>query len=164
LVNSLVRSGGARTLYIEDDVWERIQELVRLGYAKNASQLVNRLLAESFNKISGSKGLGLSYETLKSRHLSLAHSVISLQNKLKKVYGPQFRELYGLAKSLGLETTTLSNVDSIAPKLMSLWKGHPTPLHLFITLLEKAKEKREIEKKLREIRRRIYSTHVQTET
>ena len=159
-MDGLVRSGGARTLYIDDAVWERIQELVRLGYAKNASQLINKLLAEALNKVDIlGRSLDLSYEVLKSRHLTLARSVISLQNRLKRAYGPQFRELYSLARSLGLEIGTLSNVDLVAPKLISRWKGNPTPLHLFITLLEQAKEKRKIEKMLVEIRKKVYSEH-----
>jgi len=157
-VDGLVRSGGARTLYIDDAVWERIQELVRLGYAKNASQLVNRLLEEALNKLSDSeRPLGLSYEALKSRHLALTRSVSNLVNRLERAYGRQFRELFSLARRLGLDIKTLSNFELVAPKLISVWKENPTPLHLFITLLEQTKEKREIERKLKEIRERIYS-------
>jgi len=156
-VDGLVRSGGARTLYIDDAVWERIQELVRLGYAKNASQLVNELLTESLAKFSKSGKLSsVSYEALKLRHLTLAQNVIRLQNKLKRAYGPEYRELLSLIRSLGLEFETFSNLSVVAPQLISRWKGHPTPLHLFITLLEQSKEKREIERKLSELRKRIY--------
>ena len=160
-MNGLVRSGGARTLYIDDAVWERIRELVRLGYAKNASQLVNRLLEEALNKLGSSgKPVGLSYEALKLRHLALARNVSNLENKLKRSYGREYRALFSLARDLGLDFKTFNNVELIASKLISRWQGNPSPLHLFITLLEQTKEKRVIERKLREIRERIYSSRV----
>ena len=157
----MVRSGGARTLYIDDVLWEQIQELVRLGYAKNASQLVNRLLADALGKLGGSEmDVSLSYEGLKLRHLALTRSVSNLQNRLKRSYGLEYRALINLAKNLGLDFKTLSNAHAIALKLISRWNGHPTPLHLFITLLEQGKEKRKIERKLSELRKRIYSARI----
>lgn len=153
----MARSGGARTLYIDDAVWARIQELVRRGYARNASQLVNRLLAEALDRLDASHGLvGLSYEELKLRHVVLSSKVSSLENRLKRSYGAEYRALLSLAENLGIDFGTFGNLDVVAPKLISQWRGNPTLLHLFLTLLEQARTKREIERKLGEFRKRLY--------
>ena len=47
----MVKSGSARTLYLDDELWNRLLQLVKLGYARNVSQLVNRLLADSLGVV-----------------------------------------------------------------------------------------------------------------
>jgi len=65
----VVRSGSARTLYLDDDLWSCLLELVKLGYAENVSQLVNGLLADALGKLdTASKPEDLDYEILKKRH------------------------------------------------------------------------------------------------
>lgn len=157
----MVRKGGARTLYIDDDVWEQIQQLVKLGYAPNASKLVNRLLAEALDTLLSSGKLStLFYQALKLRHLTLALNVCSLEKKLKKNYGAEYQALLNIARTLGLDFMKMHNLDVVAPKIVSQWKGSPTPLHLFLTLLENAKEKRALEMQLSELRKKIYSQNV----
>ena len=50
-VIGVVRSGSARTLYLDDELWNRLMQLVKLGYARNVSQLVNRLLADALGVV-----------------------------------------------------------------------------------------------------------------
>jgi len=45
----VVRSGSARTLYLDDELWNCLLQLVQSGYARNVSQLVNRLLANALD-------------------------------------------------------------------------------------------------------------------
>ena len=72
----LVKAGSARTLYLDEGLWRRIQRLVELGYARNASQLVNRILAETLGKLEDSGvSRDLVYETLKRRHLLLTREL-----------------------------------------------------------------------------------------
>ena len=54
LGESMVRSGSARTLYLDDELWNRLLQLVKLGYAGNVSQLVNRLLADALGVVAKS--------------------------------------------------------------------------------------------------------------
>jgi len=151
----LVRSGGARTLYIDDSIWEQIQNLVKLGYAKNASQLVNLLLAEALGRLGHSgRPVSMSYEALKTRHIALTRNVSGLERQLKRNYGSSYRALLTLAQDLGLDFKHLSNIDVIVPELIKAWKGNPSPLHLFITLLEEARIRKEIEQKLQQLRQR----------
>ena len=51
-----------------------------------------------------------------------------------------------------LDLEHLSNVNAIVPKLLRKWKGRRGALHLFITLIEKAREKKQIESQLEKYR------------
>ena len=144
----LVKAGSARTLYLDEGLWRRIQRLVELGYARNASQLVNRILAETLGKLEDSGvSRDLVYETLKRRHLLLTRELKSLEKELRG-YGGDYEALVGLAEDFELDFERLSNVDEVVPKLVREWKGGRGSLHLFITLLEKAREKKQIESRL----------------
>jgi len=111
----LVKAGSARTLYLDEGLWQRIQRLVKMGYARNASQLVNRVLAEALGRLENSNvPEDLAYEEL--------------------------------------DLERLSNIDAIVPKLLWKWKGRRGALHLFITLIEKVREKKQIESQLEKYR------------
>ena len=62
-----------------------------------------------------------------------------------KSYG-EYRALIELSESLGLDIQELSNLNNVIAKLIGEWKGPRETLHLLITLLEKAKEKKQNEK------------------
>jgi len=148
----LVKAGSARTLYLDEGLWQRIQRLVRLGYAPNASRLVNRVLAEALGRLEGSgMPIDLAYETLRKKHLALLQEVKKLEKEMKG-YGSDYQALIELAKDHGLDTQQLSNTEAIIPKLIKEWKGSRGALHLFITLVEKARVKKQIEKQLEKIR------------
>ena len=148
----LVKAGSARTLYLDEGLWQRIQRLVRLGYAPNASRLVNRILAEALGKLEGSgMSLDLAYETLRKKHLALLQEIKKLEKEMRG-YGSDYHALIELAKDHGLDIQQLSNIEAIIPKLIKEWKGSRGALHLFITLIEKARKKKQIEKQLEKIR------------
>jgi hypothetical protein len=68
------------------------------------------------------------------------------------------------AYELGLDLTDLHNVEDIATKILKNWREHlnqdvqPSHIHLFITLLEKGKQKKDIERKLTEMRLKAAQT------
>ena len=94
--SGVVRSGSARTLYLNNDLWSCLLELVKLGYAENVSQLVNRLLADALGKLdSASKSEDLDYEILKKRHLNLSRELVRLEKHMKD-YGGDYQALVGL--------------------------------------------------------------------
>jgi len=142
----MVKSGSARTLYLDDELWNSLLQLVKLGYARNASQLVNRLLADALGVVAKSDDAlkGFSYDMLRKKHLKLSRELMSLEKQMKG-YGDEYRALIELSESLGLDIQELSNLDNVIAKLIGEWKGPRGTLHLFITLLEKAKEKKQIE-------------------
>ena len=148
----MVKVGSARTLYLDEGLWQRIQRLVRLGYAPNASRLVNHVLAEALGKLEGSgMSLDLAYETLRKKHLALLQEIKKLEKEMRG-YGSDYQALIELAQDHGLDIQELSNTEAIIPKLIKEWKGSRGALHLFITLIEKARMKKQIEKQLEKIR------------
>jgi len=99
----VVRSGSARTLYLDDDPWSCLLELVKLGYAQNVSQLVNGLLADALGKLdTASKPENLDYEILKKRHLNLSRELVRLEKHMKD-YGGDYEALVGLAEDFRLD-------------------------------------------------------------
>ena len=60
----MVKSGSARTLYLDDELWNHLLRLVQSGYARNVSQLVNRLLADALGVVAKSDAVQEASETL----------------------------------------------------------------------------------------------------
>jgi len=106
----MVKSGSARTLYLDDELWERLLQLVQSGYARNVNQLVNRLLADALDVVTKSDDAlkDFSYEMLRKKHLKLSRELISLEKQMKG-YGDEYRALIELSESLGLDIQELSN-------------------------------------------------------
>jgi len=137
---------------LDDELWSRLLQLVKLGHAKNVSQLVNQLLVDALGKLGGSgKQEDLSYEMLKKKHLSLSRELVKLEKHMKD-YGSDYQVLVGLAEDFGLDFERLSNIDAVVPRLVKEWRGSRGSLHLFITMLEKAREKKQIESRLDKFR------------
>jgi len=137
---------------LDEGLWPRIQRLVKMGYAPNASRLVNRVLAEALGKLEGPGiPLDLAYETLRKKHLALLQEIKKLEKEMND-YGDDYHALIELAENFGLDIQESSNIEAIIPKLIKEWKGLHGALHLFITLIEKARKKKQIEKQLEKIR------------
>ena len=100
----MVKSGSARTLYLDYEIWNHLLQLVKLGYARNASQLVNRLLTDALDVAAKSDDAlkGFSYDMLRKKHLKLSRELISLEKQMKG-YGDEYRALIELSESLGLD-------------------------------------------------------------
>ena len=138
----MVKSGSARTLYLDDELWNSLLQLVKLGYARNVSQLVNRLLADALDVVAKSDDVlkGFSYDMLRKKHLKLSRELMSLEKQMKG-YGDEYRALIELSESLGLDIKELSNLNNVIAKFIGEWKAPRGTLHLFIILLEKPKRK-----------------------
>ena len=107
---------------------------------------------EALGKLESSgMSLDLAYETLRKKHLALLREVKKLEKEMRG-YGSDYHALIELAQDHGLDIQELSNTEAIIPKLIKEWKGSRGALHLFITLIEKARKKKQIEKQLEKIR------------
>ena len=79
-MSGVVRSGSARTLYLDDELWNCLMQLVKLGYAGNVSQLVNRLLADALGVVAKSDdALEDLVMMLRKKHLKLSRELIGLE-------------------------------------------------------------------------------------
>ena len=61
-----MQSGSARTLYLDDELWKRLLQLVKLGYARNASQL---MATSTGALIELSESLGLDIQELSNHQI-----------------------------------------------------------------------------------------------
>jgi len=147
-----------KSFSIEREVYTRLRARLAVQ-GKSISEEVNALLRKRLAELEGVEALAQSsedYEALKSQHLKLVEEVKRLTKPLEK--DSVYESLMAFAYELGLDLTDLHNVEEIATKILQNWREHlnqniqPSQIHLFITLLEKGKQKKDIERKLTETR------------
>jgi hypothetical protein len=120
-----------------------------VAQGESISEEVNALLKKRLAELEGVEALAQSsedYEALKSQHLKLVEEVKRLTKPLEK--DGVYESLMGFAYELGLDPAELHNVEEITTKILKNWREHlnqnvqPSHIHLFITLLEKGKQKK----------------------
>jgi predicted CopG family antitoxin len=153
-----------KSFSVEREVYTRLRAMLA-AQGKSLSEEVNALLKRRLAELEGvasSAYQNENYEALKSQHLKLVEEVKRLTKPLEK--DGVYESLMCFAHALGLDLTDLHNVEVIATKILENWKSQldeniqPSHIHLFITLLEKGKQKKAIERKLTEIRLKAAST------
>ena len=153
-----------KSFSVEREVYTRLRAMLA-AQGKSLSEEVNALLKRRLAELEGvasSAYQNENYEALKSQHLKLVEEVKRLTKPLEK--DGVYESLMRFAHALGLDLTDLHNVEEIATKILENWKSQPdqnvqpSHIHLFITLLEKGKQKKAIERKLTEIRLKAAST------
>jgi len=153
-----------KSFSVEREVYTRLRAMLA-AQGKSLSEEVNALLKRRLAELEGvasSAYQNENYEALKSQHLKLVEEVKRLTKPLEK--DGVYESLMCFAHALGLDLTDLHNVEEIATKILENWKSQldeniqPSHIHLFITLLEKGKQKKAIERKLTEIRLKAAST------
>ncbi|MEM3760150.1 MAG: hypothetical protein QXZ02_03445 [Candidatus Bathyarchaeia archaeon] len=143
-----------RTFYIDKAVYDRVQTLVAEKLGKSLSEVVNEYFIELIGKLEGSKDsfLGqINYEGMKHEYARLVDAVRRLTVSLYKA--GVYDDLKALALDLGLDLKGLTNVSEVSAKLLDSWDGRPEYAHLFISLLEAGQRKKQLEKRLTEIRK-----------
>jgi predicted CopG family antitoxin len=157
-----------KSFSIDREVYTRLRAMLA-AQCKSISEEVNALLKRRLAELEGVEASAQSkedYEALKSQHLKLVEEVKRLTKPLEK--DGVYESLMRFAHELGLDLTDLHNVEEITTKILQNWKSQldqniqPSHIHLFITLLEKGKQKKAIERKLTETR--LKATPTSTET
>jgi predicted CopG family antitoxin len=153
-----------KSFSIEREVYTRLRAML-VAQGKSISEEVNTLLKKRLAELEGVEASAQSkedYEALKSQHLKLVEEVKRLTKPLEK--DGVYESLMRFAYELGLDLADLHNVEEITTKILKNWREHlnenvqPSHIHLFITLLEKGKQKKAIERKLTEIRLKASQT------
>jgi len=153
-----------KSFSIEREVYTRLMAMLA-SHGKSISEEVNALLKRRLAELEGVEASvcgNENYEALKSQHLKLVEEVKRLTKPLEK--GGVYESLMRFAYELGLDLADLHNVEEIAIKILKNWRGQldqnvqPSHIHLFITLLEKGKQKKAIERKLTETRLKAAQT------
>ncbi|MEM3361420.1 MAG: hypothetical protein QXV85_09495 [Candidatus Bathyarchaeia archaeon] len=148
-----------RTFYIDKATYYKVQKLVAEKLGKSLSELVNEYFIELIGKLEGSRDsfLGqINYEGMKHEYAKLVEDVRRLTVNLYKA--GVYDELKALALELGLDLKGLTNVSEVSAKLLDSWDRRPEYVHLFISLLEAGQRKKQLEKKLTEIRKSQHSS------
>jgi predicted CopG family antitoxin len=147
-----------KSFSIEREVYTRLRAMLAVQ-GKSISEEVNALLKKRLAELEGVEASAQNnedYEALKSQHIKLVEEVKRLTKPLEK--DGVYESLMRFAHAIGLDLTDLHNVEEITTKILKNWREHPNQnvqsshIHLFITLLEKGKQKKAIERKLTEIR------------
>ncbi|MHA1632615.1 MAG: hypothetical protein ACTSXC_07420 [Candidatus Freyarchaeota archaeon] len=138
------------TVYLDEDAYKRLRELIK---PKKISQELDMLIKRRIAELEGREYNPLEeadYEALKREHNRLVREAEKLRRHLKrrKVYN----QLLNLTFNCGMKED-LSNLDEVTPEILDGWDGWKEDAHQFITLLETIRSKREIERKLEEIRK-----------
>lgn len=136
-----------RTLYLDDASFEQLQKL-----SPNISQEVDGFIRKRVEELTGkSIGEGVDYEGLRSKYSELVNRTARKDAQLKEK--PCYHEANDLLAGLGLKKD-FSNADELVPKFLAVWRGDVDFAEEYVTLVELAAEKRQAERRLREIRTR----------
>ncbi|MEM3578439.1 MAG: hypothetical protein QXX51_08375 [Candidatus Bathyarchaeia archaeon] len=141
--------------HVDGQVYARLKQVLSERFGKSISEEVNDLLRKRLAELEGTQPPAYEaadYENLKREYAKLFDEVERLKAVLKKV--GCYDELMSLVHELGLDFGDLHNMWDIVPELMQSWEDRGQA-HLFISLMEKAKKKKELERKLTETRMAI---------
>lgn len=138
------------TLYVSSETYDALRRLIR---PKPISREVEELMRARLAELKGEDGVEaepVDYEALKDEYYRLARYMNQLR---KTLTGYRFFEkLVEAARSHGIDEKTFGNVPEVSARLLKEWEGPREPLHLFISFMEAAQEKKRIERQLEEIR------------
>lgn len=138
------------TIYIDD---ESVRAFRKAISPKSLSRELEDLMRKRIAELEGKEYAPreqVDYEALKREYDRLVREVDRQERWLRK--RKVYDDLATIAVKLGLDPRDLSNLDAAAPKLRGEWKGLEEDAHQFIILLENVRAKREVERKLDEIR------------
>ncbi|MEM2922244.1 MAG: hypothetical protein QXF26_08020 [Candidatus Bathyarchaeia archaeon] len=152
------------TFYGEADVYEKFKKLLNAKEpGRKISEELNNLMKKRIMELEGRPDQEIDpveYEALKRQHSRLDKDEETLTKKLRK--RKVYDDLCSLAYKLGLDFKNCSNADEVAPKLLKEWDGGGD-IHEFITLTETIWEKRQVERRLAEIRMKNFAAGEETE-
>jgi hypothetical protein len=139
------------SIYVDPDGYNEMKRLCHslgVSVSSKMDELIKGWVREATGKEYAETPV--NYKGLKNKH----HRLERYMNQLQKMLMKQgyFKDLAEAALSHGIDRNTYSNVYEVSVKLMKEWEGPRGPLHLFITFLEEAREKKRIERQLEEIR------------
>lgn len=141
---------GTVTLHLD---LELFQELRKAIAPAKISREIDDLMRKRIAELEGREYRQeeqVDYEALEREHVRLVREVDQQERWLRK--RKVYDDLTRLAVKVGLTPKDLGRLDEVAPKLRREWTGDPQDAHQFIMLLEAARARREVERKLDEVR------------
>lgn len=152
----------AATIWCDKTLLKEFKVAVKLqGQGRTLADELNELFRKRLAELCGTANpdtsvekSGRKYEELKKRYSGLVKDVARMKKSLEEEF-EDGKELFGeaeaLFKSLSLRED-FGNAIDVIPKFLASWKGSVDFAHEFISLVEGAREKKEVGARLREIR------------
>jgi len=150
--------GFSTSIYITDrQAFEECKRLLKLqgrSLSEEIMYFVLRRLDELRGTVDPSASIeetGKRYEKLKDRYSCLVEQVAKMLKRLEE-WKELLDEADNLFDSLGLKPDLSNLTKEMISKFMLAWRGNQEFMHEYITLVEVAREKKEVETRLREMR------------
>ena len=135
-----------KNISVEPEPFSQLQKLV-----PNVSAEINKFIKQRVSELNGKPYDATDdYDKLKEEHIQLVSQVARLEKQLR-TQADAFAEANQLLAELGVKPD-LSNTDELIPKFLSAWKGSQEFMHEYISLIEIAEKKKQVEQRLKEIR------------
>ena len=133
-------------VYVDRPKWDLWVDLLKKREGKSASLRIREFVESDLARLEGVEPAVAAphdYVSIERNYLRLIAEMNKIRAALKKA--KVYDRLLVLAKSLGLDVNTCSNVEEICPKILERWDGQPEHAHQFVILLKKNKEERQFE-------------------
>jgi hypothetical protein len=134
------------TISVTDESFKTLQKLVP-NVSGELDAFIKRRVAELTGRPVDNTE---EYEALKVRHRALVSMVETLQKRLSK-QADNYNKANILLGELGIKSD-MGNTAELIPKFLSTWGGSKEFMHEYLSLVEAAKDKKDIERRLSEIR------------
>ena len=148
-------SAKPRCFHVDSAVYERLKRVLAERFGRSISEEVNELLRrrlEELDGVSPSEDFQekVRYERLKRAYENVVGEVQRLKGVLRRL--GCYDKLRAFVYDLGLDFNDLHNAGEIIRKLLESYEGPAEHVHLFISLIEIAKKKKELERHLSKMR------------
>jgi hypothetical protein len=141
-----------KNISVEPLPFEELQKLV-----PNVSAEINGFVKRRVAELSGKPVDGTGdYGELKDELDKKAIQVARLMKRLSE-QADAYGEANHLLAELGIKDD-MSNASEVISKFMLAWKGGQEFMHQYITLIETAQKKKQVEQRLKEIRDALYGS------
>jgi hypothetical protein len=156
-MNDKTGKGFSTSIYVSDkQTFEECKRLLKLQ-GRSLSEEIMDFILRRLEELRGTVNPDTSDQEAKRKYLELKQTHITLVGQVEKLINQLEKQpdVYGEANELLAElkvTPDLGNTSEVVPKFLLAWKGSTEFAHMFVTLIELAKDKKDIERKLSEIR------------
>jgi predicted CopG family antitoxin len=134
------------TISVNDESFKELQKLV-----KNVSGEIDTFIKRRVAELAGRPADNTEeYEALKAKHIMLVGQVAKMIKRLSQE-ADNYDKANTLLEQLGMKPD-MTDTAKIIPTFLATWVGSREFAHMYVTLIELAKDKKDIERKLSEIR------------
>ena len=149
------------SIYVDPEAYMEMKQLCRDRLGVSVSQKLDELIRQWVEEATGKEfreAVREDYGAMKQQHIKMVKELDRLERHLKKK--KVLDDLVRMVQKSGLDTGTFNNLDEVALKLLDAWtrlEHSSEDAHIFISYLELARDKKQLEQQLGELRRGLSS-------